>query len=253
MSNPDRHDDPSLDEIERLLLRSGHDCAPDGAKQRALVAASTVVAASTIATGQAVASIGIKAASIVSGKWAVVLCLTSVVAASGAVALHQLRQNRDTHSTSIPESPLAGMAGDSSKPPIPQASATPYPEAVSAPMLSAVPTLSASTHGDPVASALPSRSSSPANPSFSAELSALDRARTAIANGEAGKALAMLDDYSSRFPRGSMGPEASVLRIEALAAMGNHSAAERVARAFLEKNPASPYAQRIKSLLAANP
>jgi len=204
MSNPDRHDDPSLDEIERLLLRSGHDCAPDGAKQRALVAASTVVAASTIATGQAVASIGIKAASIVSGKWAVVLCLTSVVAASGAVALHQLRQNRDTHSTSIPESPLAGMAETppshrSRKPP------QPLPEAVSAPMLSAVPTLSASTHGDPVASALPS--GLPRLPIHRSRRALRSRsARTAIANGEAGKALAMLDDYSSRFPRGSMGP-----------------------------------------------
>ncbi len=46
-----------------------------------------------------------------------------------------------------------------------------------------------------------------------------------------------------------MGPEASVLRIEALVAAGDHTAAERAARSFLQANPQSPYTQRIETLL----
>jgi hypothetical protein len=84
-----------------------------------------------------------------------------------------------------------------------------------------------------------------------AELAILDGARSAVAGGDAPRALSILDDYASRFPRGAMGPEATVLRIEALVVAGDHSAAERAARSFLQRNPQSPYARRIETLLRA--
>jgi outer membrane protein assembly factor BamD (BamD/ComL family) len=90
-------------------------------------------------------------------------------------------------------------------------------------------------------------------PSFSVEVSTLDQARAAIADREPARALAILDEYAARFPRGVMGPESSVLRIEALLGAGDRTAAERVAHAFLLNNPASPYEQRIQSLLMSNP
>ena len=48
-----------------------------------------------------------------------------------------------------------------------------------------------------------------------------------------------------------MGPEATVLRVEALVRAGDRSAAARVGNAFLAGNPQSPYATRIRSLLGA--
>jgi outer membrane protein assembly factor BamD (BamD/ComL family) len=82
----------------------------------------------------------------------------------------------------------------------------------------------------------------------------LDQARGAMDSGDPARALSMLDAYGARFPHGVMGPEASMLRIEALVASGDHSAAKRAADAFLQANPTSPYASRIQTLLGpSNP
>jgi hypothetical protein len=85
--------------------------------------------------------------------------------------------------------------------------------------------------------------------SAAAELVLLDRARSAIAAGNPGGGLVVLDEYAAEFPRGVMAPEASVLRIEALAAAGDHARAKRVAIDFLGANPSSPYAARIESVV----
>jgi outer membrane protein assembly factor BamD (BamD/ComL family) len=63
--------------------------------------------------------------------------------------------------------------------------------------------------------------------------------------------LSTLDEYARGFPHGALAPEASVLRIEALVAAGDRTAAMRAAQSFLQANPTSPYAQRIESLLGA--
>ena len=82
----------------------------------------------------------------------------------------------------------------------------------------------------------------------------LDQARAAIDHGDAARGLSLLDAYASRFPHGVMGPEASILRIEALVNEGDRAAADREGDAFLRANPTSPYAARIASLLGrSNP
>jgi outer membrane protein assembly factor BamD (BamD/ComL family) len=87
-----------------------------------------------------------------------------------------------------------------------------------------------------------------------AEIALLDQARGAVAAGEPARALAILDGYTVRFPRGAMAPEATVLRIEALVKAGDRPAATRFADAFLATAPTSPYTTRIQSLLTtANP
>jgi len=48
---------------------------------------------------------------------------------------------------------------------------------------------------------------------------------------------------------GDLAPEALVLRIEALARTGERDAAEDLARDYLAKNPSSPHAERIRTLL----
>jgi outer membrane protein assembly factor BamD (BamD/ComL family) len=97
----------------------------------------------------------------------------------------------------------------------------------------------------------------PAESTAASELALLDQARRAIAEGSPARALSILDAYASRYPRGVMAPEASVLRVEALAAAGDRNAVKREGEAFLRANPSSPYAARVQSLIgssgAANP
>jgi outer membrane protein assembly factor BamD (BamD/ComL family) len=87
-----------------------------------------------------------------------------------------------------------------------------------------------------------------------AELAALEQARSALATGEAARALSILDAYASDYPRGSMAPEATVLRVEALVRAGDLPAARRVGTAFLATSPGSAYAPRVRSLIGeSNP
>jgi hypothetical protein len=94
----------------------------------------------------------------------------------------------------------------------------------------------------------------PTGSTAATELAILDRARGAIGNRDPARALSMLDGYAARFPHGVMGPEATVLRIEALVNAGDRAAARRAADAFLLTNPTSPYAPRVQSLVGeSNP
>jgi outer membrane protein assembly factor BamD (BamD/ComL family) len=80
----------------------------------------------------------------------------------------------------------------------------------------------------------------------------LDQARSSIDHGDPAQGLSILDAYASRFPHPIMGPEASILRIEALVKTGDHAGAKRAGEAFLRANPTSPYAPRVQSLLGTS-
>lgn len=84
------------------------------------------------------------------------------------------------------------------------------------------------------------------------EIALLDRAREAIARGSASSALAALDEHDRSFPGAALGPEATVLRVEALSLRGDRAAATRLGRAFLAVHPESPHASRLRSLLGAS-
>jgi hypothetical protein len=96
---------------------------------------------------------------------------------------------------------------------------------------------------------VPTVTGSPAT--FTDELATLDSARHAIDAGDAARALSILDGYAQRFAAGVMGQEASILRVEALVKAGDRSAAERAADEFFRKNPTTPYAARVRSLVGA--
>jgi TolA-binding protein len=87
------------------------------------------------------------------------------------------------------------------------------------------------------------------------QVAALDRARDALASGNAAGALRLVDEYDRQFPRGALAQEATALRIEALVQQGNRDAAGRLAERFLDANPRSPHAARIRLLVqrATNP
>ena len=84
---------------------------------------------------------------------------------------------------------------------------------------------------------------------LSAELGELDRARSQLADGDPKGALAVLDDYARTYPRGRLGLEAEVLRIDALAQSGDMQAAKKRAEAFLKRHPKGVLAPRVRRYL----
>jgi hypothetical protein len=90
----------------------------------------------------------------------------------------------------------------------------------------------------------------PSGPSLAEEVEALKKAREALAAGRAKRALAALNVYDQRFRGGRLALEAEVLRIEALARSGQAEAASARAASFLAAHPSSPYAHRVRSIVA---
>jgi outer membrane protein assembly factor BamD (BamD/ComL family) len=82
-------------------------------------------------------------------------------------------------------------------------------------------------------------------------MSLLDAARTALAEGDAPRALSSVAEYERQFPDGSLAPEAAVLRIEALAAMGADGDAIAAADRFLAAAPNSPHARRVRAIVVS--
>jgi TolA-binding protein len=95
----------------------------------------------------------------------------------------------------------------------------------------------------------PTKSAPAETTGLAEELSLLEEARLALSAGDHGLALRTLDAYSRRFPRRKMGSEATVLRIETLAAKGDDAAARELGLSFLRAQPKSPYAKRVRSLV----
>ncbi len=115
----------------------------------------------------------------------------------------------------------------------------PSPEAEFEPALSAEP---GSTEPSPTPASLPMRSS------LVAEAKLLRRARAALRDGDADRALALVRQHQARFPDPELRDERRVLEADALCAAGRADAARRVARAFVRTNPRSPLASRAREL-----
>jgi hypothetical protein len=81
------------------------------------------------------------------------------------------------------------------------------------------------------------------------EVGALDTARQALAAGEPGVAIGLLDAHDRRFAQPALRAESSVLRVEALLALGRVDEGRRLAEDLLHAQPDGPYARRLRSLL----
>jgi hypothetical protein len=80
------------------------------------------------------------------------------------------------------------------------------------------------------------------------ELQALARVRRALSGNESARALALLDDFSRRFPASRVAEEAAVLRIETLRALGRSNEARALARHFLRERPSSVYGAKVSAM-----
>jgi hypothetical protein len=81
------------------------------------------------------------------------------------------------------------------------------------------------------------------------EVLRLDEARAKLARGDAAGALVSLDQHAREFPRGFLGAEAEVLRVEALFKAGRTDEARARGERLLAREPNGPHAKRLRTLL----
>lgn len=86
--------------------------------------------------------------------------------------------------------------------------------------------------------------------SIEREIELLDAVKSKLGAGSAAEASRALDTYDAEFPRGTLRPERTVLRIRTLLLQGNRPAARAMADEFLGTHPGSVHEKRIKALLA---
>jgi hypothetical protein len=249
--DPERLSRASNDPMERRLLGAGRAGAPRTAKGRAMVAAAAAATAAELAGGQAAAGGALAKLGAGAGvKWIAIACIASAGAVAGEV-WHE----RSTTSAGAAVARSIPNAEARLAPPVPAPQSTPVE-----PAPTPTPVPAASDNGS-ASIALPSpsrRVNAARTPEVSGastmaeELAWLDRARAAIAAKDPARGLALLDGYAEHFARPEMLPEATTLRIEALADAGDRPAAERAATAFLASHPQSPYRARIRSLLGTS-
>jgi hypothetical protein len=105
----------------------------------------------------------------------------------------------------------------------------------------------------PMAAPLASESLAPAPPlkpmTLRAELDLLKRARVALRSGHGAQALELLTRHSGERTGNELDAEATLLRIEALAALGRYGDASELAARFVRDNPNSALGDRAKSFI----
>ena len=282
--------DRDPDELAQHLLEHGRRDKPtEGARRRALAKATMAsiagggLSVASMTSGAAAASrtmplwLSVKWMAI---KWTAVGAATGVVALGASSEWGQSLFSGSAHSTRSTSSATTSAAMrprndgyEAIHPPLPVTPANVPPLAhASPPSAQATGPLASgasgwvhrsqdeSPHGPAEGSlgAASSPSSDEASPpsvsnredSLRDELRLLERARVALDAREPTRALGNLDEYAQRFPVGSMGIEASALRIETLLALGRPSAAQALAQAFLARYPKSPAAMRVRGLVA---
>lgn len=99
----------------------------------------------------------------------------------------------------------------------------------------------------PVKRPLPS--AKPRPPALGEELAILAQARRALQNGDPGQALSVLDRHGGDLKAGQLRLEAEVLRLEALAELGATREVSRRAQQFIDQNPNSPLADRVRGFV----
>jgi hypothetical protein len=84
------------------------------------------------------------------------------------------------------------------------------------------------------------------------EVAIIDEARLACRANSHERALALIDLHRLYFAHGSLGPEALVIRVQALVGLGRHEEATRLALPFISTYASSPISQRLRAILSQN-
>ncbi|WP_437574092.1 hypothetical protein [Sorangium sp. So ce887] len=256
MSEPRRMLEESDSPLERALLSAGasYQTSPEtraktlaalGLAGAAALSASVVAPAAVSAAGTAVASSSLA----VKLGWTKILVALSTVGVLAGIPAGYLAWRGQQAPEPVAVHRFGGALADALADPIARATPRPTPAAAQAAPVEARPEeLPAPARADDSGGAAPRVAPKPSASStaLQAELSALDAARTTLASGNAQGALALLDAYSREHPRGRMGLEAEVLRIDALAKSGRPDTASQRAETFLRRHPNSVLASRVR-------
>jgi hypothetical protein len=246
MTDPMRLRDESASALERALLEAGSAYRSSASARAKTLAALGVAGSATLLAGATQAT---PLAALAKITWGKLLAAISIVGAAAAVPgyyawqRHQSAQHGGTSAVAISAKPIAPPLAP---PPIAGAS-------VGAPAMPAVGESMGVPMGIPmgIPMGLKDGPAHAARPSVTLahELSSIDAARGMLARGDAAGALARLDAYGRAYPRGRLGLEAEVLRIDALGESGRTDAARVRAEAFLQRHPHSVLASHVRTRL----
>jgi hypothetical protein len=231
MNEPRRLRDEVESDLARALLDAGASYrSSDRVRARTLAALGVAGTAALTAGSAGGASAGL----LTKAGWTKLLAISGIGATAAApVAYYALTQaERDSAPVVAVQPRPAGPLA-----PAPRAPELPAPEQRMEAPVRVTPVAPRAEPKNATASAL------------TAELAALDAARSRLASDDASGALALLDVYARSYPRGRLVLEAEVLRIDALAKSGQMSAAKRRAEAFLKRHPNSVLASRVRTYL----
>jgi hypothetical protein len=166
------------------------------------------------------------------------------VVSGGAVAGY--RYQREWRTERLAALPVATFATPAAVPAAPHAAkpinAKPIEEAKEA----EAPVATPSAAPPPVRSR---ERTAPSRVPLAGELAVLDAASASIAAGNSRRGLVLLDAYAKDYPRGRLGLEAEVLRMDALAQSGQADAAAKAAAKFVKRHPDSVLAVRVRRYL----
>lgn len=248
MSDPRRLLDGEGTELEQLLLASGRAARPRrGArwKTEALVLLAGLGFASKVQAGTSMAP---KAATLGLAKYVAIVVGGSAAAMGTAHLIATSRGMPDVvtvapEANAVPrtkseEAPSAPPAGDAKRADVPSVAAggqTAAPRSIES--------------GAERSNARASRAAATPSASIGSEIQELERARGALAAGQARAAVSALDRYQQTFPKGAMQQEALRLRVEAFALLGDRATARSLANRFETLYPNSPHGKRLHSLV----
>jgi hypothetical protein len=242
--------DPSVPDSERTLLRHGADLAPPpGAEARVWQGLAGALGVAAVGGGaDASAKTITSAATKMTGAGltgAKVVALVALLASAVAVGGYLLKAANDTRP------PVAAAPAIPVAPPPP----TPAPPAPENPP--------AANDGERPPTPGPGKRHAPSRPAGAAaraetpsssavrlreETTLIRDARQALRQGDAARALRLLDEHRRLFSAGVLQQERERLAIEALAKSGRAAEASARAAAFLRKYPDSPHAGEIRGL-----
>jgi hypothetical protein len=250
MSDPRKLIDDEPDDLTSNLLRSALD---DDPSPRALHRTAAALGVAGIATGSAKvagAAVGAKASmkvgSVMALKWFGVGATAGLVIAGG---VHLSQQNAEPPLHLEPSMSSVAPAIGAKLQTVRARSVTPDEAPAEAPVEAVEPSRTAPP--SPAASSSGSRSTE-RRPTIASEIAALDRARVALRQNDPATALATIDEIeragASAPGASALGPEATLIRAQALLARGEKSKAVALARRFIAQNPSSPHVKRMREI-----
>jgi hypothetical protein len=244
MNEPQRLSEVGADDFECDLLRSARQDAPRPAAMRRTLAAigvgmSLPLGVVTVAEG---AIVPVKLGAVVLTKWLATGVALGVATAGGAKLTERALEPpraavvapADAPRAAPPRAPRPATSAASAMPPM-AAAVPPVP----------VATVTAAPVGDTARAVVPGAPSS-----LPEEVRSVDAAREALAQGDARGSLALLRRYEATFGSGALLPEARVLEVKALVALGERTRAVAAAKRIIDANPQSPHAEAVRAVVA---